>query len=159
VDKLSREDQLARVTALAEDFLDFVGREEPDGFNLGVIGFVFEVLTERAGSDYLKRSDAGYTPDDDVSESIYTYCSDHRTWVKEKLFEEAYDIALYVPPRAMATTTQPQTRQTRSNSLRGLGHWPRRLCFCECSDGAPFGRFRHLRARSDGRPGRDLTTH
>jgi hypothetical protein len=93
LEKPTREQLEERLRALSEDALDNISRYQPEGFDLGVVGILFEVRIEREGSDYLKRSAAGYTPDDDVS-SYWTYwCSDHRGWVQEKAFQTAYELA------------------------------------------------------------------
>src|SRR5262249_1055031 len=91
--KPSREELVVRLNALFEDAIDSIGRSEPDGFDLGVVGLVFEVLTEREGSGYLNRTDPGYTPGHHVNPYFTYWCSDHRAWVQEKLFERAFDIA------------------------------------------------------------------
>jgi hypothetical protein len=95
VEKVTREQLLKRLTALAEDALDYAERYAPQGFDLGVVGLVFEVLFEGERDEHLRRSDAGYTPEDGVACAFITYCSDTRRWVKEKIFEEAYDLHKY----------------------------------------------------------------
>lgn len=95
--KPSRQELSARLTALAEDALDYVEGTQPDGFDLGVAGIVFEVLIEDEPDGYLKRSDGGYTPEDGVRSYFVTWASDNRMWVKEKLFEEACNVVEYVP--------------------------------------------------------------
>jgi hypothetical protein len=95
VETASREQLVKRLTAVVEDALDCVERDCPKGFDVGVVGLVFEVLVEGEPDPHLRRSDAGYTPGDDVSSYFQTYCTDHRRWVKQKVFEEAYDLHLY----------------------------------------------------------------
>jgi hypothetical protein len=90
VKKPSREKHQARLEAFIEDFLDALSREHLDGFDLGVIAVTVEVLTEAPLSDYLKRSVAGYTPDDDVSSYFTYWCSDHRPHIQAAMFRDAY---------------------------------------------------------------------
>ena len=91
--KATREELVRRLTALSEDALDSIERTAPEGFQLGVVGMVFEVLIETEPEDHLHRSEAGYTTGDDVYAYTVIYASDHRRWIIEKLFEEAYDAA------------------------------------------------------------------
>src|SRR6266550_3559551 len=93
MEKPSREEHVRRLHALIEDTLDTLGRNEPDGFDLGVIAIHLEVLSEAPLSDYLKRSDAGYTPGDDVDSYFMYYCSDHRPYVQAAMFRNAYNYA------------------------------------------------------------------
>jgi hypothetical protein len=88
--KPSRERHHARLDALIEDFLDHLSREHLDGFDLGAIAVSVEVLTEAPMSDYLKRSDAGYTPGDDVNSYFTYWCSDHRPHVQAAMFRDVY---------------------------------------------------------------------
>jgi hypothetical protein len=89
VENTTREQLVTRLAALSEDAVDFMERQHPDGFNVGVIGMVFEVLVQHEGSPHLRRSDGGYTPDDGIESGFHTWCSDTRWWVKDKLFEMA----------------------------------------------------------------------
>jgi hypothetical protein len=57
-----------------------------------VIAVNLEVLHETRLSDYLKRSDAGYTPDVDVGSFTY-WCSDHRPYIQAAIFRDAYNYA------------------------------------------------------------------
>ena len=90
LNKPSREKHHARLEALIEDLLDALSREHLDGFDLGVIAVNLEVLTEGPMSDYLKRSDAGYTPDDDINSYFTYWCSDHRPHIQAAMFRDAY---------------------------------------------------------------------
>jgi hypothetical protein len=103
MEKPTREELTARLHALLEDALDTAEKANPDGFDLGVVGVVFEVLVESTGSDYLKRSDAGYTPADDIHSYLSWWCSDHRAWIQEAFFEQAYRMA--TRPRAWRSDT------------------------------------------------------
>lgn len=84
----------ARLHALVDDALDSFARSDPEGFDLGVVALVCEVMYGREGSDFLKRTDAGYTPRDDVAAYVTYWCSDHRGWVQRGLFETAYDLSV-----------------------------------------------------------------
>ena len=90
MEKPSREDHRRRLHAFIEDTLDAFERLEPHGYDLGVIAIHAEILSEAEISDYLKRSDAGYTPDDDVTSYFTYWCSDHRPYVQAALFYDAY---------------------------------------------------------------------
>lgn len=89
----TREQLENRLSALVADALDNFDSDNPEGYDLGVVGIVLEVFVERPGSDYLKRTDGGYTPSDDVSSYIGYWCSDHRAWMQESFFETAYRVA------------------------------------------------------------------
>jgi hypothetical protein len=93
----THEQLTARLNAFTADALDELRRSYPDGFDVGVMALVYEVLTQREGGVHLKRIEAGYTPPDDVTGWFGYWCSDHRQWVQEKLFEDAYDIAQHMP--------------------------------------------------------------
>jgi hypothetical protein len=87
----SHERLTVRLNAFVADALDELQRNHPDGFDLGVLGLVYEIVLPREGGLHLKRLESGYTPADDSWSYIGYWCSDHRSWVQEKLFEEAYD--------------------------------------------------------------------
>ena len=91
--KPGREEHVRRLHALIEDALDYVQEQNAGGFDLGVIAVNLEVLYEASLSDYLKRSDARYTPDDDVGSYFMYWCSDHRPYVQAALFRDAYNYA------------------------------------------------------------------
>ena len=93
MEKPSREQHVRRLHALIEDALDQVENQNPNGFDLGVIALNLEVLHERGLSSYLLRSDAGYTPDDDVSSYFTYWCSDHRPHIQAAIFRDAYNYA------------------------------------------------------------------
>jgi hypothetical protein len=93
MEKPSREEHVRRLQALIEDALDQVAGQNPDGFDLGVIALNLEVLHETPLSDFLKRSDAGYTPDDDVGSYFTYWCSDHRSYIQAAIFRDAYNYA------------------------------------------------------------------
>ena len=91
--KPSRDEHRRRLHAFLEDALDYLDRVIPEGYDLGVIAVTGEVKQESSLSSYLKRSEAGYTPDDDV-ESVFMYwSSDHRDWVNAAMFRAAYRFA------------------------------------------------------------------
>jgi hypothetical protein len=62
VETPNREDLRRRLHALVEDALDQIERDNPAGYDLGVIALSTEVMHERSGSQYLKRTESGYTP-------------------------------------------------------------------------------------------------
>jgi hypothetical protein len=93
--------------------LDALSREHLDGFDLGVVAVNLEVLTEGPMSDYLKRSDAGYTPDDDVSSYFTYWCSDHRPHIQAAMFRDAYYYAQDLADRRAIPMTTPSRTAAR----------------------------------------------
>lgn len=93
MEKPSREEHLRRLHALIEDALDSVAERNSQGFDLGVIALNLEVLYETPLSNYLKRSEVGYTPDDDVGSYFTYWCSDHRPYIQAAMFRDAYNYA------------------------------------------------------------------
>jgi hypothetical protein len=107
LEKPTRDKHHTRLDALIEDFLDQLSREHLDGFDLGVIAVHVEVLIEAPLSDYLKRSDAGYTPDDDVNSYFTYWCSDHRPHIQAALFRDAYYYAQDLADRRATADETP----------------------------------------------------
>jgi hypothetical protein len=98
--KPTRDEHRARLHALLEDALDYFDDVNPEGYDLGVVALTAELKYEVPLSSYLKRSEAGYTPNDDV-DSVFTYwTSDHRYWVTAAMFRDAY---LYAKKQADAS--------------------------------------------------------
>ena len=87
-----------RLQALVADMLDELETDYPDGFDLGVVLIGYEVQYPREGSSHLKRSAAGYTPDDDVGTWMSYWCSDHRPWVQRAITDSLYDLARWSAP-------------------------------------------------------------
>jgi hypothetical protein len=82
VEKRTREELERRFHAVIADALDREDGRHPDGFDIGPIGIVYECLFEGPPTSYLKRADAGYTPDDDVISAFSWFCTDDRPWVQ-----------------------------------------------------------------------------
>ena len=74
-----------------------IARDNPDGFDLGVVGFIGEVVTPDPESTLLRREEAGFTPALDTDQYPSYYCSDHRWWIKRALFGDAGDFFRFPP--------------------------------------------------------------
>jgi hypothetical protein len=95
----SRDELERRLDALTRDHLDSLYADEPDGFRIGVVGLIYEVLTPSEPSA-LRREDAGYTPADNDASYFSYYTSDSRWWMKRAIFGEAGDFYKYPPDEA-----------------------------------------------------------
>jgi hypothetical protein len=92
-----REQVERRLHALVADWLDIVAKDNSDGFDLGVVGFIGEVVTPDPEYTVLRREAGGYTPEMDTSYYFSYYCSDHRWYIKRAVFGDAGDYFQYPP--------------------------------------------------------------
>ena len=95
MDTPTRAELEKRLHAFIADHLDHLEAQHPEGFNLGVIGDVWEVLTPDPDHVSLSRVDAGYTPGWDVDYHFSYYCTDHRWWVMAAIFRKAHEYYEY----------------------------------------------------------------
>jgi len=92
-----REQVERRLHALIADWLDDLAESNSDGFDLGVIGFIAEVVTPDPGYTVLRREEGGYTPEMDTSNYFSYFCTDHRWYIKRAVFGDAGDYFRYPP--------------------------------------------------------------
>jgi hypothetical protein len=93
----AREQVERRLHALVADWLDIVAEGNSDGFDLGVVGFIAEVVTPDPEYTILRREEGGYTPPMDTNSYFSYYCSDHRWYIKRAIFGDAGDHYRYPP--------------------------------------------------------------
>jgi hypothetical protein len=87
-----RQHHTARLHALVEDILDQVEDDEPDGFDIGVIAVVVEVVRPKGVGDLDSghyRPEVGYEP---MTEGYFQFqCSDTRRLVQAAMFRNIAD--------------------------------------------------------------------
>jgi hypothetical protein len=93
----TREQVERRLHALVADWLDIVAEDNSDGFDVGVVGFIGEVVTPDPEYTVLRREEGGYTPAMDTHNYFSYYCSDHRWYIKRAIFGDAGDYFRYPP--------------------------------------------------------------
>jgi len=86
-----------RLHALVADWLDTIARDNQDGFDIGIVGFIGEVSMPDPETTLLRREEGGYTPPLDTDQYTSYYCSDHRWWMKRALFGDAGDYFRFPP--------------------------------------------------------------
>jgi len=92
----------------------------PNGFDLGVIAVNLEVLYERSLTPHLLRSDAGYTPDDDVGSYFTFWCSDHRPHIQAAIFRDSYNYASTLEyDRSQPSNDSPGNDEDSEDSKEG----------------------------------------
>jgi len=93
----AREQLERRLHALVADWLDFLAKDNSSGFDLGVVGFIGEVVTPDPDYTVLRREEGGYTPEMDTDYYFSYYCSDHRWYIKRAIFRDAAEHFQYSP--------------------------------------------------------------
>jgi hypothetical protein len=86
----NREQHSIRLQALIEDALDYFERNHADGFQLGPIALVAEVLVEGDPPKEVRRVDVGYTPAPEAYSYFSFWCSDDRRWLQAAMFRSAH---------------------------------------------------------------------
>ena len=92
----TREQLETRMHALVADHLDQIAQQCPEGFDLGIIAFVVEVMfPDPETAEGVRREEGGYwPPSPDALTYQHVLCTDRRAWVAERVLRNAYELVV-----------------------------------------------------------------